>query len=61
MFSSEEKGVPDESDRFLMDPVSFVSEYAKNVSMASHIVLFDSEEQKLKNLLISFNYGEVID
>jgi len=42
-------------------PVSFVSGYAKNVSMASHIVLFDSEEQNLKNLLISFNYGEVID
>ncbi|XP_022639585.1 GPI mannosyltransferase 3 isoform X2 [Vigna radiata var. radiata] len=55
---SEEKGVPDDSDRFLMDPVSFVSEYAKNVSMASHIVLFDSEEQKLKNLLISFDYME---
>lgn len=61
MFSSEQKGVPDESDRFLMDPVSFVSEYAKNVSMASHIVLYDSEEQKLKNLLMSFNYREVID
>jgi len=44
-----------------MDPVSFVSEYAKNVSMASHIVLYDSEEQKLKNLLMSFNYREVID
>jgi len=61
LFSSEQKGVPDESDRFLMDPVSFVSEYAKNVSMASHIVLYDSEEQKLKNLLMSFNYREVID
>ncbi|XP_020231283.1 GPI mannosyltransferase 3 isoform X2 [Cajanus cajan] len=55
---SEEKGVPDESDRFLMDPVPFVSEYAKNMSLPSHIVLFDSEEQKLRNLLISFDYRE---
>lgn len=59
MFSSEEKGVPDESDRFMMDPVSFVSEYAKNWSSPSHIVLFDSEEQKLKNFLFSFDYREV--
>ncbi|KAH1117178.1 hypothetical protein GLYMA_17G068567v4 [Glycine max] len=55
---SEEKGVPDESDRFLMDPVTFVSEYAKNKSLPSHVVLFDSEEQKLRNLLISFDYRE---
>ncbi|KAL2338580.1 hypothetical protein Fmac_013026 [Flemingia macrophylla] len=55
---SEEKGVPDESDRFLMDPVPFVSEYAKSMSLPSHIVLFDSEEQKLRNLLISFGYRE---
>lgn len=61
MFSSEEKGVPDESDRFLMDPVPFVSDYAKNMSSPSHIVLFDSEEQKLRNLLISFDYREVIN
>ncbi|XP_027331577.1 GPI mannosyltransferase 3 [Abrus precatorius] len=55
---SEEKGVPDESDRFLMDPVPFVSEYAKNWSLPSHIVLFDSEEKKLRNFLISFDYRE---
>ncbi|KAK7329863.1 hypothetical protein VNO77_24044 [Canavalia gladiata] len=55
---SEEKGVPDESDRFLMDPVPFVSEYAKNWSLPSHIVLFDSEEQKLRNLLGSLDYRE---
>lgn len=61
MFNSEEKGVPDESDRFLMDPVTFVSEYAKNKSLPSHVVLFDSEEQKLRNLLISFDYREVIN
>ncbi|KAL1332609.1 hypothetical protein HN51_061385 [Arachis hypogaea] len=55
---SEERGVLDESDHFLMDPVSFLSEYAKNMSLPSHIVLFDSEEQKLKNLLNSYDYRE---
>ncbi|XP_019453890.1 PREDICTED: GPI mannosyltransferase 3 isoform X1 [Lupinus angustifolius] len=55
---SEEKGVPDESDHFMMDPAPFVSEYAKKWSLPSHIVLFDSEEQKLRNSLISFGYRE---
>ncbi|MED6133352.1 Mannosyltransferase aptg1 [Stylosanthes scabra] len=54
----EEKGVLDESDRFLKDPVGFLSEYAKNMSLPSHIVLFDWEEQKLKNLLNSYDYRE---
>ncbi|KAI4344357.1 hypothetical protein L6164_011591 [Bauhinia variegata] len=57
---SEEKGVPDESDRFMMDPVAFVSEYAKYWSQPSHIVLFDSEEQKLRNFLMSLDYREEI-
>lgn len=61
MFDSEERGVPDESDRFLMDPVAFVSEYAKNWSQPSHIVIYDSEEQKLRNYLISLDYTEVFD
>lgn len=56
--SSEEKGVLDESDRFMMDPASFMSKYAQNWSLPSHIVLFDSEEQKLRSFLISFDYRE---
>ncbi|XP_058754811.1 mannosyltransferase APTG1 isoform X2 [Vicia villosa] len=55
---SEEKGVLDESDRFMMDPVSFMSKFANNWSLPSHIVLFDSEEQKLRSFLISFDYRE---
>ncbi|KAI9126033.1 hypothetical protein K1719_003451 [Acacia pycnantha] len=55
---SEEKGVLDESDRFLMNPLAFVSEYTKNWSQPSHIVLYDSEEQKLRNYLISLDYRE---
>jgi hypothetical protein len=59
-FNSEEKGVLDESDRFMMDPVSFMSKYAQDWSHPSHIVLFDSEEEKLRRFLISFDYREVI-
>ncbi|KAK9901895.1 hypothetical protein M0R45_001876 [Rubus argutus] len=44
---SEEKGIPDKSDQFMMDPVGFVSEFAKNWSLPSHIVIFDSEEKLL--------------
>ncbi|KAI5414849.1 hypothetical protein KIW84_040350 [Lathyrus oleraceus] len=56
--SSEEKGVLDESDRFMTDPVSFMSKFANNSSFPSHIVLFESEEQKLRSSLISFDYRE---
>ncbi|CAK8564240.1 unnamed protein product [Lathyrus sativus] len=55
---SEEKGVLDESDRFMKDPVSFMSKFANNWSLPSHIVLFDSEEQKLRSFLISLDYRE---
>lgn len=55
---SEEKGVLDESDRFMMDPASFMSKFAQNWSLPSHVVLFDSEEQKLRSFLISFEYRE---
>ncbi|CAJ2649668.1 unnamed protein product [Trifolium pratense] len=55
---SDEKGVLDESDCYMMDPVSFMSKYAKDWSHPSHIVLFDSEEQKLRSFLISFDYRE---
>ncbi|WCJ32280.1 GPI mannosyltransferase 3 [Euphorbia peplus] len=56
---SEGKGILDESDRFMMDPVSFTSEMAKNWSRPSHIVLFDSEERMLKDLLISYSFREI--
>ncbi|CAL5375059.1 unnamed protein product [Camellia sinensis] len=56
---SEEKGVLDESDRFMMDPVGFASEFAKNWSLPSHIVLFDSQEKLLKDFLTSHSFQEV--
>lgn len=55
---SEEKGVLDESDRFMMDPVGFASEFAKNWSLPSHIVLFDSQEKLLRDFLTSHSFQE---
>lgn len=57
--NSEDKGIPDESDRFMMDPVGFVTEYAQGWSLPSHIVLFESEEKLLRDFLISHSYIEV--
>ncbi|KAJ6355359.1 hypothetical protein OIU77_005862 [Salix suchowensis] len=56
---SEEKGIPDESDHFMMDPVSFVSTLMTNGSLPSHVVLFDSEEQLLRDFLISHSFTEI--
>ncbi|KAF9662687.1 hypothetical protein SADUNF_Sadunf18G0080200 [Salix dunnii] len=56
---SEEKGIPDESDHFMMDPVSFVSTLMTNRSLPSHVVLFDSEEQLLRDFLISHSFTEI--
>lgn len=55
---SEVKGIPDESDRFIMDPIGFISEFAKNWSRPSHIVLFDNEETHVKDFLISHSFEE---
>ncbi|KAH9620327.1 hypothetical protein KSS87_001150 [Heliosperma pusillum] len=57
--TSEQSGVLDESDRFMLDPFAFTSDFARNWSLPSHIVMFDSEETKLKGLLISLNFREV--
>lgn len=55
---SEEKGIPDESDHFMMDPVSFVT-LMTNGSLPSHVVLFDSEEKLLRDFLISHSFTEI--
>ncbi|XP_042486674.1 mannosyltransferase APTG1 [Macadamia integrifolia] len=54
-----EKGVLDESDRFMMDPAHFVADMAKNWSLPSHIVLFDPQERKLREFLISHSFREL--
>ncbi|XP_071722635.1 mannosyltransferase APTG1-like [Rutidosis leptorrhynchoides] len=46
---SEEKGILDESDRFMVDPNGFVSALAKNWSIPSHVVLFESEEIPIRD------------
>ncbi|KAJ4836222.1 hypothetical protein Tsubulata_025597, partial [Turnera subulata] len=56
---SEEKNIMDESDRFMSDPVGFASELATNWSRPSHIVIFDSEEKKLRDFLISHSFLEI--
>ncbi|KAL5579162.1 hypothetical protein UlMin_011604 [Ulmus minor] len=55
---SKEKGIPDESYHFMMDPVGFVSKYTKNWSIPSHIVLFEFEEKRLRDFLISHSFRE---
>lgn len=57
--NSEEKGIPDKSDQFMMDSVGFVSEFAKNWSLPSHIVIFDSEEKLLLEFLVSHSFKAV--
>lgn len=59
MGTSEEKGILDESDRFIMDPAGFVSEFAINWSPPSHIVMFDPEERALREFLVSHSFEEV--
>ncbi|KAH0936918.1 hypothetical protein HID58_004379 [Brassica napus] len=56
---SEEKGKLDESDRFMMDPLGIVSELAGNWSEPpSHIVMFASEERKLRDFIIQHSFRE---
>lgn len=56
---SEERGVPDESDLFMMDPVGFTKELANDWSPPSHIVLFESEERVLREFLLLHSFKEV--
>ncbi|GFP85497.1 GPI mannosyltransferase 3 [Phtheirospermum japonicum] len=56
---SNEKGILDESDRFLKDPFGFVTTLARNWTLPSHIVIFDSQEKLLKEFLVSHNFFEV--
>lgn len=56
---SDSKGIPDESDRFMMDPVGFVTDMFRNSSLPSHIVLYSSEEGHLREFLISHSFREV--
>ena len=59
MSNSEEKGKLDESDRFMMDPLGFVTELAGNWSEPpSHIVMFASEERKLRDFIIQHSFRE---
>lgn len=55
---SDNKGILDESDRFLMNPLDFVGEVFGNLSSFSHIVLFESEERHVLELLSRTSFQE---
>jgi hypothetical protein len=57
---SDNKEALDESDRFLMNPLDFVGEVFGNLSSFSHIVLFESEERRVLQLLLRDSFQEVI-
>lgn len=56
---SEGRGVLDESDQFMLDPVGFATEFAKSWSPPSHIVVFDAQEKLLEKFLDLHNFKEV--
>lgn len=56
---SETKGTLDESDHFRTDPVNFTSVMLNSSASPSHIVIFDSEERNLRELLASHSFKEV--
>jgi phosphatidylinositol glycan class B len=57
---SDNKGTLDESDLFLTSPFEFVGEVFGNLSTFSHIVLFESEERHVLQLLMHNSFLEVI-
>ncbi|XP_051142628.1 mannosyltransferase APTG1 isoform X2 [Andrographis paniculata] len=56
---SEERVTMDESDQFLANPLDFATRFAQNWTRPSHIVLFDSQENLLKEFLHSHNFSEI--
>ncbi|XP_066366754.1 mannosyltransferase APTG1-like [Miscanthus floridulus] len=56
---SDNKGTLDESDRFLTSPSEFVGGVFGNLSTFSHIVLFESEERHVLQLLLHNSFLEV--
>lgn len=56
---SDSKGTLDESDRFLTSPSEFVGDVFGNLSAFSHIVLFESEERHVLQLLLHNSFLEM--
>ncbi|XP_073018353.1 LOW QUALITY PROTEIN: mannosyltransferase APTG1-like [Primulina eburnea] len=56
---SEEKGILDESDQFLLHPLGFATELVRNWSLPSHIVVFDAQEKLLKEFFLARGFREV--
>jgi hypothetical protein len=60
-FYSKERGVIDESDQFMSNPTEFVKSLFSNSHLLnfSHLILFESEENHLRDLLSS-HFVEVL-
>ncbi|XP_047941262.1 mannosyltransferase APTG1-like [Salvia hispanica] len=56
---SDDRGILDESDQFLKDPIGFTTKLAQTWNRPSHIALFDSEEKPLKGFLASHHFKEI--
>ncbi|XP_072968817.1 mannosyltransferase APTG1 [Typha angustifolia] len=56
---SDSKGILDESDRFMMNPVNFTNNILRNLSLPSHIVLFDAQDKHLHETLITHSFRQV--
>ncbi|XP_020115189.1 GPI mannosyltransferase 3-like isoform X1 [Ananas comosus] len=56
---SDDRAILDESDQFMLNPADFVTHMFRNVSLPSHLVLFDSQEVHLRGLLISHSFQQV--
>ena len=52
--------IMDESDRFIRDPSGFVSNMLENLPLPSHLVLFDSQELRLRDILALHGYTKVV-
>lgn len=57
--NSDDRAILDESDQFMLNPADFVTHMFRNVSLPSHLVLFDSQEIHLRELLISHSFQQV--
>ncbi|KZV18039.1 GPI mannosyltransferase 3-like [Dorcoceras hygrometricum] len=56
---SKQRGMLDESDQFLLNPLGFAINMVKNWSLPSHVVMFDAQEKLLKEFLLSSGFHEI--
>ncbi|XP_020593825.1 GPI mannosyltransferase 3 [Phalaenopsis equestris] len=55
---NQAKGALDESDQFMANPSDFVSEIFRLTLLPSHIIVFESQERALREILSLFSFTE---